>query len=414
MERTAAQSEGALPAEAYQQLLAISMQLNTARDLAELLPYIIERAAELLGCEAASVLLLDEDAEVLRFAAVTGADIEQLARIPVPLEGSIAGRIVTENAAVAVEDVRQTTQHFDGVDEEAAFRTRSLLGVPMCIEGKPTGVLEALNKRSGAFTDRDAEVLTILASHAAIALRNARQMELVQEAYTTLREFDSFKANFLSIASHELRTPLSAILGILDILRDEVDAEMRGFTDDALAAGRRMHDVLQSMTQMELLRGGVVQTDRSPIVLHDVWQAAFKTIRREAASKGVEVVFDEEARTLRGVGDAEQIQQVATNILRNAVRFTDAGGNVRVQAQRRAGEVIVSVTDTGIGLAPLVLERIFDEFFQVEDYLTRTTEGLGLGLTIARKLIELNGGRIWATSPGIGHGTTVQVALPAV
>lgn len=397
---------------AYERLLAISVRLNATRDLDALLPSIIETAADVLDCEAASLLLFDEAAGQLRFVAATGADVETITQIPVPLAGSLAGRIFTDNEVVIVDDVAEEDDHYDKVGERVQVETRSLLGVPMCIDGQPTGVLEALNKRGRSFTDADAEVLSIIAAHAAIAIRNARQMQLVQQAYDQLQAFDRFKSNFLSIASHELRTPLTAILGILGILQEEVGEEMKAFADDAVAAGARMEDVLETMAQMELLSGGVVLHDPAPVDARGLLRQVRDAFAAEAAAKGVALRLLLPAGPLQVRGDAEQLQQVVSNLVKNALQFTPDGGTITLRARAHEDEVRLTVQDTGIGLPDDARDRIFDEFCQVEEYLTRTHAGLGLGLTIARKLVELHGGRIWATSDGLDQGTTLHVALP--
>ncbi|ARA93978.1 hypothetical protein AWN76_012985 [Rhodothermaceae bacterium RA] len=399
---------------AYERLLAISVRLNATRDMDDLLPFIIDTAADVLDCEAASLLLYDEEAGQLRFAAATGADLEAIRRIPVPLDGSLAGRIFTDNEVVLVDDVAAADDHYEEVGRQVGFQTRSLLGVPMCLDGRPTGVLEALNKRGGSFSESDVEVLSILAAHAAIAIRNARQMQFVQEAYDRLQAFDRFRASFLSIAAHELRTPLTVMLGSLGLLQEEAPPTLQAFVEDAMAAGARMKEVLETMAQMELLNGGVVLHEAAPIDVRALLRTVREAFAAEAAAGGLTLRLLLPADPLWIRGDAEQLRQVVSNLLKNAIQFTPESGTITLRAGQDEARVHIAVQDTGIGLPGAVLDRIFDEFYQVEDYLTRTHGGLGLGLTIARKLAELHGGRLWAASDGPGCGTTLHLVLPAL
>ena len=160
-----------------ERLLEISVTLNAARDPDELLAFIIDMATDVLDCEAASLLLYDAERQVLCFCAATGSNTEQLKDIPVPLQDSLAGVIFCEDRPLVIDDVASDPRHYVQVGEQVQFQTRSLLGVPMHIEGCVSGVLEALNKRSGLFTESDVHLLSIIAAQAAIALRNAQQVQ---------------------------------------------------------------------------------------------------------------------------------------------------------------------------------------------------------------------------------------------
>ncbi|MGI9173983.1 MAG: ATP-binding protein [Rhodothermales bacterium] len=399
-------------ARAYERLLEISVHLNSTRDLDDLLLYIIETAASVLNCEAASLLLFDEEAGQLRFAAATGSDAEALAAIPVPLHGSLAGRIFAQNQPLIEQDVASAPDHFEEVGEKVQFRTRSLLGVPMRIAGQPTGVLEALNKRSGTFTAADVEILSILASHAAIALRNARQIQSLQQALGKLQSFDTLKSDFMALASHELRTPLSTILGVLDLLSTEVEDVLASFVQDAVGAGEQMTKVIDTMTQLESLRGDAGRVSKQTVAIQEVLKAVEDAMAARAAAQGHRVCVVLPETPLLVDGDAEGLQSLFANLWENALQFTPEGGTVCVTVAKYQDTVTVAIQDSGIGIDKAQLEAIFGEFYQVEDHLTRTHGGLGLGLTLARKVAERHGGWVWAESKGLRHGTTMNVVLP--
>ena len=399
-------------ARAYERLLEISVHLNSTRDLDDLLLYIIETVASVLNCEAASLLLFDEEAGQLRFAAATGSDTKALAAIPVPLHGSLAGRIFTENQPLIEPDVASAPDHFEEVGEKVQFQTKSLLGVPMRIAGQPTGVLEALNKRSGTFSAADAEILSILASHAAIALRNARQIQSLQQTLGKLQSFDTLKSDFLALASHELRTPLSTILGVLDLLSTEVEDALALFVRDAVGAGEQMTRVIETMTQLESLRGDAGPVPRQAVAIQEVLRTVEGAMAEGAAARRHQVCVVLPETPLLVDGDAEGLQSLFANLWENALQFTPEGGTICITVARYQDTVTITIRDSGTGIDKAHLETIFGEFYQIEDHLTRTHGGLGLGLTLARKVAERHSGWVWAESEGLGRGTTLNVVLP--
>ncbi|MEL7363591.1 MAG: GAF domain-containing protein, partial [Bacteroidota bacterium] len=213
------------------QLLDIVSQLNAVGDPQALLTSIIETAADLLECDAASLLLYDDATDRLRFVAATGSDAATLAEIPVPLFGSIAGAIFREGRVVNTARAQDDERHYGDVGKKVNFQTQSLLGVPMHIEGQVVGVLEALNKRAGDggprdFDRRDEHLLALLADQTAVTIRNVRQRTALRDAYDRLAQIEAMKSNFVTLTSHELRTPLATIRGFASILRDDAEDEM--------------------------------------------------------------------------------------------------------------------------------------------------------------------------------------------
>lgn len=393
-------------------LFEVNRKLNTMHDPEALLQYIIETAADVLQCEATSVLLFNEDANTLRFAAATGADPETLAQIPVPLDDSIAGTIFTENRPVCVDNTAEDTRHFDAVDEKVSMETRTLVGVPMQLGDAPIGVLEGINKTEGVFTEDDVAVLSVIASQAAVAIRNARQLQALEDAHARLSELDALKSDFLAIASHELRTPLATILGYGAILKEEAEDAVAPHVDVILEAAEGMETVVEAMNQMEILRSDSVDLARQQVTVDDLLQQARAAIADDADARNQTVLITDTDPALTISADPKRLRAALEHVLDNASRFTPEGGRITLRATDDDGWIRIAVSDTGIGLAPEELDRIFDDFYQVEDALTRSQGGLGLGLTLARKLIHLHDGRIWAESDGADAGTTVIIELP--
>lgn len=206
-------------AEQYARLIEVSVTLNSTLNLDELLKFIIQSATEILDCELVSILLYDDKKARLIFAAASGSGTKRMTETPIPLENSLAGTIFRENKVICLSDVRQDMRPYLMVSKFVDFEVKNVLGVPMRIKDTPTGVLEALNKRSGDFDESDADILEVIASQAAVAIHNARLVEALQDAYDEVRIADQLKTNFLALASHELRTPLGVIIGYATFLQ---------------------------------------------------------------------------------------------------------------------------------------------------------------------------------------------------
>lgn len=395
-----------------EKLVETSVNLNSTLNIEELLQSIIKTATEVLDCEAASLLLHDEKRNRLFFAAASNMDERQMAQIPVPIDGSLAGTIFREATPILINDVTQDARHFPGVSKQLGFQASSLLGVPMKIRDKGVGVLEALNKRGGPFTSADEKLLSVLASQAAVAIHNARLIQALQQAYEGLSETDRLKSNFLALASHELRTPLGIIIGYASFLQEDSSAEVSENAERVLAAASQMRSIIESMTSLHLLQAKGLTFRPRVVPIQQVLNAAYEEMRSIASEMKHTVTFDLPEQSLLVTADPEKLTPAFVNLFNNAIRFTPSGGEITIAARQQRGNILVRITDSGIGLAPEQLTKVFQEFYQVEPHTTRRYGGLGIGLTIAKGLIETQGGRIWAESEGLGSGSTFYVLLP--
>ncbi|NUM48414.1 MAG: GAF domain-containing protein [Anaerolineales bacterium] len=393
-------------------LTEISVTLNSTLDLNALLKFIVHTATQVLDCEEASIMLYDDQRGELLFTASSNS-AEELAQIPVPLEGSIAGTIFRENRALVIADVEKDPRHFAQVGEQIKFRPRSLLGVPMLVRDKVVGVLEGLNKRNGSFNQRDAYLLSIIASQAAVAINNSRLHAEIQTAYGELSRVDKIKSDFMAIASHELRTPLGVILGYATFLKEDAQGELSTHAEIVLNAALKLRSLVEEMTNMNLLRVGTLDLQKSAISIQQIIARAYEEISPTAKAKGQTVTLNLPPQPIIIHVDMEKIERVFSNILNNAVRFTPDRGEITITTFVKNNEVWAQVTDTGIGIPKEELKKIFQEFYQVEDHMTRRFGGMGLGLAIAKGVVDMHNGRIWAESDGIGMGATFFVVLPA-
>jgi len=242
-----------------------------------------------------------------------------------------------------------------------------------------------------------------------------RMNDELKRLYRELAAASQHKSEFLANMSHELRTPLNAIIGFSQVLRErmfgEVNEKQAEYLDDILSSGNHLLALINDVLDLSKVEAGQVELEVAPFSLRDTLERGVVMVRDRAAKGGVRVTLAaaQDVDVVRG--DERRIRQVVFNLLSNAVKFTPAGGAVDVSAEQANGEVRVSVTDTGPGIAPEEHERIFEEFQQTDAGIEQR-EGTGLGLALSKRLVELHGGRIWVESEP-GKGSTFTFALPA-
>ncbi len=399
-------------AQKVAQLVEISAILNSTLKPDTLLKNILDTAADLLECSGVSILLYDEREKELRFAATTTGDIEKLEQIPVPLDNSLAGTIFTENRHLVINSTRDDPRHYSEVGDEVGLQIDSLLGVPMRIKDRVTGVIEALNKIEGECTDFDVSLLLVVASQAAISIHNARLIQALQKANIELSQADKLKRDLMSVASHELRTPLGNILGYATLLHEDAIEENKPLAESILKASSKLRAVLDDIANMNLLYTGKADLDFTDTSIQRVINYAQEEVRMTVNKEDNIVDYQLPEDSIQLCIDLPKMSVVFVNLLLNAIQFTPNEGEIRLTIDDRDDEVMVSIADTGRGISSENLEKIFEVFYQVDDHMTRRYGGLGLGLSIARELVSLHGGRIWAESEGLGEGATFRVVLP--
>jgi signal transduction histidine kinase len=237
--------------------------------------------------------------------------------------------------------------------------------------------------------------------------------ELAQKG-SQLEVASRHKSEFLANMSHELRTPLNAIIGFSQVLRQrlfgEINAKQEEYLDDILASGKHLLNLINDVLDLSKVEAGQVELDVAPFSLREALERGVVMVREEAKRNGVRLSLELTAEVDLVDGDERRVQQVVFNLLSNAVKFTPSGGRVVIASAREDGEVLVSVTDTGPGIAAGDQERIFEEFQQTEVGV-RQREGTGLGLALSKRLVELHRGRIWVESQA-GHGSRFVFTLP--
>jgi signal transduction histidine kinase len=282
----------------------------------------------------------------------------------------------------------------------------------MRIKDRVTGVIEALNKKEGEFTDFDVSLLLVVASQAAISIHNAQLIQALQKANIELSQADKLKRDLMSVASHELRTPLGNILGYATLLYEDAIEENKPLASSILKASSKLRAVLDDIANMNLLYTGEADLDLADTTLQQIIEYAKEEVHATVNREDHTVVYHIPEEPIPVQVDLPKISVVFVNLLLNAIRFTPVEGEIVLDVEDRGDEVMVIISDTGRGIKKENLEKIFEVFFQEDDHMTRRYGGLGLGLSIAKELVRLHGGRIWAESDGLGKGATLRVVLP--
>jgi signal transduction histidine kinase len=285
----------------------------------------------------------------------------------------------------------------------------------MIARGRTIGVLTADNKRSREPIEaRTVELLKIFASHAAVAIQNARLFQEIDEKGRQLEIASRHKSQFLANMSHELRTPLNAILGytelIIDRIYGEVPPKIAEIVERVDRSGRHLLRLINDVLDLSKIEAGALTLSLGEYSMQDVIQTVATSMEPLAAEKALRLMVDVPADLPVGRGDERRLVQVLLNLLGNAIKFTEAG-EVGVRARVVEGSFLVSVSDTGPGVPPEHQERIFGEFQQVDASSTRKKGGTGLGLAIAKRIVEMHAGRMWIDSI-VGAGSTFSFTVP--
>jgi Amt family ammonium transporter len=265
-------------------------------------------------------------------------------------------------------------------------------------------------------------VLQILANQAAVALDNARRyererqtIEMLQRANLELQEADRMKSEFLTNMSHELRTPLNAIIGFSEILHTSPDlseAERAEFADTIHTSGRNLLKLINDILDLTHIRAGRLELKPAPCLLAEAVDAAVSENAAAANQKELSV-RSEVDRSHEVVFDARSLRHVLQNLVNNAVKFTPAHGAVVIRALPTQSGTVVEVADSGIGIKVEDQPRLFEEFRQIDGSTSRGYEGVGLGLALSKRLVELQGGHIWVESTP-GKGSTFRFLIPGL
>jgi signal transduction histidine kinase len=333
--------------------------------------------------------------------------------LPVKPERSTAvGRALLEGRAVHIPDVRADSEYSFEAQRFDTYRT--VLGVPMLREGVPIGVLALTRSEVRPFTDKQIELVSTFADQAAIAIENVRLFDEIQDKSRQLAEASQHKSQFLANMSHELRTPLNAILGYTELMADgaygEPSEKMLGVLKRLESNGKHLLGLINDVLDLSKIEAGQLVLELSDYSVQDIAQTVRSTLEPLAADKKLAFKVEVAPQLRPGRGDGRRLTQVLINLVGNAIKFTDAG-EVVIKAEANNGSFKVSVRDTGPGISDADQAKLFQEFQQADNTITRKKGGTGLGLAISKRIIEMHGGKIWIDST-VGQGSTFTFTVP--
>lgn len=394
-------------------LLAATRSLSAMVDLETYLQSVLSAAIELTQSETASLMEYDEAKREFRFKFIPWLHREALKDSKVPLQGSIAGQVFLRGKPIAIDNVQAAPQHYEKIDLLASFQTRSILGVPLILHGRPIGVFEAFNKPS-AYTKEDILILETLASLAATAIQNDQLEKQIQFSQSETRNLEKLKNEFVAITSHELRTPLGLILGHSTFLREMVGDEHHEQVDTIIRNAARLKEIIESLSNMDNQQSGNATLRLNRVSLARIIDDVASSFSDMARQNNIDLKVEKPAGQELLVGaDGNKVAIALSNIVKNALTFSVEGGRVFIRATAQPDSTLVIVEDNGIGIPAKDIPHVFDRFYQVESHLTRKHGGMGLGLSVAKAMIEMHKGKIWIESKE-GAGVKVYFTLPSL
>lgn len=394
-------------------LLEVTRALSTMVDLETYLRTILSAAAELTESETASLMEYDETTRELYFKYVPWFHRDAISSARIPLNESAAGWVFLNVKPLIINDVKNDTRHYSKIDELAGFSTRSLLSVPLLLHGRPVGVFEVFNRQSNSYyTEEDIAIIEALAALATTAMQSDMLESNVISYQNETRELDKLKNEFIAITSHELRTPLGLILGHSTFLRELIGQQHQEQVDAIIRNATRLKEIIESLTSVDNYQSGGARIRQRKVSVTRVIEDISSSFREMAIQKGISLKVEMEGgQDLLVDADGSKVAIVLSNLVKNAITFTNEGGHVIIRSEQQSEFVKVVVEDDGVGIPAKDLARVFDRFYQVESHLTRRHGGMGLGLSVAKVMIEMHGGRIWAESTE-GIGSTFSFLLP--
>ena len=401
---------------ALELLAAAGAGLSEARTPEEVAAVTALQGCAALGAGRGVFYRVTEPGDALVLVRVTGDTPDVAAALPRILTSAEMPltEVVTTRAPAFYETAEDFTERHPRSALDRCWDRRALAVVPLICDGQVRAVLGLSFRRTRAFSADDRTLTVALAQHAELALSRARLCVAEAAARAAAEAANRVKDEFLAVLSHELRTPLTAVLGWTRMLAaGKVPLDRQPHVIETIDRNARAQaHIIEDLLDYSRLTSGQLSIELAVMELSEAALAALEAVRPAAAAKRVTLAVSLDPGVGRILGDAGRVQQVAWNLLDNAVKFTPAGGLVELTLRREGADAVLGVRDTGRGIGPELLPRVFERFWQAEMGTTRAHGGLGLGLSIVRHLVEQHGGEVEARSDGLGRGATFLASFP--
>ncbi|MBI5555045.1 MAG: response regulator [Elusimicrobia bacterium] len=410
-----AEKETQLQQKELQSLIKLCAMLGASLDLKEVLDFIVKAITEFARADACTLRLLSDDGQDLVLSASYGVEVSHHPE-KVRLDGSITGQVVQGKRVVIIPDLSQesTYQSSPIVAEE---KMASLLCIPLVVKNTAKGAFCLYTKQTCQFTQRQIDLVKAFADQAAIALENARLYSQEQQMVVKLRELNQAKSDFLSMVSHELRSPLTSIKGYTALMlaghAGETNESQKRFLKIVEEQSDHLTNLITELLNLSRIEAGQVRMNKSSLSLKALTETIVDRLRSHFEQKKINLTAIIQDDLPFVYADKDKLIQVLANFLTNALKFTPENGRVIIEIFEKDKNVEARISDTGIGILPGELEKIFEKFYQVDSSSTRQTGGAGLGLAIVKRIVEMHAGKVWAESDGPNKGSHFCFLLPA-
>jgi signal transduction histidine kinase len=378
---------------------------------------ILDSCQGLFASAQVGIFIVRDDGQ-LRLGAYRGAALDAVvAAFPQPVDATVSGLAIRERRTVHVPELARMADMPPAL--RAAFEragNSSLVWAPMMWEERGVGAIFVARQPPSPFTDKEISLLTTFADQAVIAIQNARLFHEIEDKSRQLELANKHKSEFLANMSHELRTPLNAIIGFSEVLSEQMFGEVNDkqleYLRDIHSSGHHLLGLINDILDLSKIEAGRMELELHSFHVPLLLDNSATLVRERASRHGLALAVDVEEGLAEWVGDERKVKQVVINLLSNAVKFTPSGGRVTLRARRVDAGLEIAVVDTGVGIAADQQALVFEEFRQASGDYLRKAEGTGLGLSLAKRFVELHGGTIRVESAP-GRGSTFAFVLPA-